>query len=101
MDIINIENLTFVTDDNENVELYIIEETRANGVNYLLVTDSSDEEDTDAECYILKDTSSEADADAVYEFVEDDTEFDAISRIFAELMDDDIELIKLNKEWGA
>ena len=35
----------------------------------------------------------EADADAVYEFVEDDTEFDAISRIFAELMDDDIELI--------
>ena len=85
------EKLTFVTDDNENVELYIIEETRANGVNYLLVTDSSDEEDTDAECYILKDTSS--DADAVYEFVEDDTEFDAISRIFAELMDDDIELI--------
>ena len=72
------EKLTFVTDDNENVELYIIEETRANGVNYLLVTDSSDEEDTDAECYILKDTSSEA---------------DAISRIFAELMDDDIELI--------
>ena len=87
------EKLTFVTDDNENVELYIIEETRANGVNYLLVTDYSDEEDTDAECYILKDTSSEADADAVYEFVEDDTEFDAISRIFAELMDDDIELI--------
>lgn len=87
------EKLTFVTDDNENVELYIIEETRANGVNYLLVTDSSDEEDTDARCYILKDTSSEADADAVYEFVEDDTEFDAISRIFAELMDDDIELI--------
>lgn len=87
------EKLTFVTDDNENVELYIIEETRANGVNYLLVTDSSDEEDTDAECYILKDTSGEADADAVYEFVEDDTEFDAISRIFAELMDDDIELI--------
>ena len=87
------EKLTFVTDDNENVELYIIEETRANGVNYLLVTDSSDEEDTDAQCYILKDTPSEADADAVYEFVEDDTEFDAISRIFAELMDDDIELI--------
>ena len=87
------EKLTFVTDDNENVELYIIEETRANGVNYLLVTDSSDEKDTDAQCYILKDTSSEADADAVYEFVEDDTEFDAISRIFSELMDDDIELI--------
>lgn len=28
----------------------------------------------------------------MYEFVEDDTEFDAISRIFAELMDDGVEL---------
>ena len=80
------EKLTFMTDDNDSVELYIIEETRANGVNYLLVTDSDDEEDGDAQCYILKD------AEAAYEFVEDDTEFDAISRIFAELMDDGVEL---------
>ncbi len=84
------EKLTFVTDDNENVELYIIEETRANGVNYLLVADS---EKDDAQCYILKDTSAAEDTDAVYEFVEEDTEFDAISRIFAELMDDGIELV--------
>ena len=49
------EKLTFMTDDNDSVELYIIEETRANGVNYLLVTDSDDEEDGDAQCYILKD----------------------------------------------
>lgn len=48
------EKLTFMTDDNDSVELYIIEETRANGVNYLLVTDSDDEEDGDAQCYILK-----------------------------------------------
>ena len=60
------EKLTFVTDDNENVELYIIEETRANGVNYLLVTDSSDEEDTDAQCYILKDTSSEGSTEELF-----------------------------------
>lgn len=86
------EKLTFMTDDNDSVELYIIEETRANGVNYLLVTDSDDEEDGDAQCYILKDTSAAADAEAAYEFVEDDTEFDAISRIFAELMDDGVEL---------
>ena len=69
------EKLTFMTDDNDSVELYIIEETRANGVNY-----------------ILKDTSAAEDAEAAYEFVEDDTEFDAISRIFAELMDDGVEL---------
>ena len=48
------EKLTFVTDDNDNVDLYIIEETRANGINYLLVSDSDDEEDGDAQCYILK-----------------------------------------------
>ena len=52
------EKLTFVTDDNDNVDLYIIEETRANGINYLLVSDSDDEEDGDAQCYILKDTSA-------------------------------------------
>ena len=90
------EKLTFMTDDNDSVELYIIEETRANGVNYLLVTDSDDEEDGDAQCYILKDTSAAEDAEAAYEFVEDDTEFDAISRIFAELMDDGVELEKSN-----
>ena len=67
------EKLTFMTDDNDSVELYIIEETRANGVNYLLVTDSDDEEDGDAQCYILKDTSAAEDAEAAYEFVEDDT----------------------------
>ena len=44
------------------------------------------------QCYILKDTSAAEDEEAVYEFVEDDTEFDAISRIFAELMDDGVEL---------
>ena len=54
--------------------------------------DSDDEEDGDAQCYILKDTSAAEDEEAVYEFVEDDTEFDAISRIFAELMDDGVEL---------
>ena len=70
------EKLTFVTDDNDNVDLYIIEETRANGINYLLVSDSDDEEDGDAQCYILKDTSAAEDEEAVYEFVEDDTEFD-------------------------
>lgn len=86
------EKLTFVTDDNDNVDLYIIEETRANGINYLLVSDSDDEEDGDAQCHILKDTSAAEDEEAVYEFVEDDTEFDAISRIFAELMDDGVEL---------
>jgi uncharacterized protein YrzB (UPF0473 family) len=82
------EKLTFVTDDKENVEFYIIEETRVNGLNYLLVSDSDDEEDDESEAYILKDVSGADEAEAAYEFVEDDEELDAVSRIFAELLED-------------
>lgn len=81
------EKLTFVTEDQESVDFYIIEETRVNGINYLLVTESEDEEDEEAEAYILKDTSKAEDTEAVYEFVESE-ELDAVSRIFAELLED-------------
>ena len=82
------EKLTFVTEDQESVDFYIIEETRVNGINYLLVTESEDEEDEEAEDYILKDTSKAEDTEAVYEFVESEEELDAVSRIFAELLED-------------
>ena len=82
------EKLTFVTEDQESVDFYIIEETRVNGINYLLVTESEDEEDEEAEAYILKDTSQAEDTEAVYEFVESEEELDAVSRIFAELLED-------------
>ena len=75
------EKLTFVTEDQESVDFYIIEETRVNGINYLLVTESEDEEDEEAEAYILKDTSKAEDTEAVYEFVESEEELDAVSRI--------------------
>ena len=78
------EKLTFVTEDQESVDFYIIEETRVNGINYLLVTESDEE----AEAYILKDTSKAEDTEAVYEFVESEEELDAVSRIFAELLED-------------
>ena len=82
------EKLTFVTEDQDSVDFYIIEETRVNGINYLLVTESEDEEDEEAEAYILKDTSKAEDTEAVYEFVESEEELDAVSRIFAELLED-------------
>ncbi|MEI3237476.1 MAG: DUF1292 domain-containing protein [Lachnospira sp.] len=84
----NMEKLTFVTEDQESVDFYIIEETRVNGINYLLVTESEDEEDEEAEAYILKDTSKAEDTEAIYEFVESEEELDAVSRIFAELLED-------------
>ncbi|MCD7745217.1 MAG: DUF1292 domain-containing protein [Lachnospiraceae bacterium] len=76
----------------EKVWFSVLEETRISGVSYLLVTESEDEEE-DAEVYILKDTSRDGDADALYEFVEDDGELEAVSKIFEELLEDvDIEL---------
>lgn len=76
-----------ISETAEEVEFFVLEETRINGCNYLLVTESEDEEE-DAEAYILKDLSKEEDAEAVYEIVENDDELDYVSGIFAEIMDD-------------
>ncbi len=82
------EKITFTVEETgEEVELYVVEETRVSGVNYLLVTDSNDE-DEEGEAYILKDVSAETDADAIYEMVEDESELNAVSKIFEELLDD-------------
>ncbi|WP_195415361.1 DUF1292 domain-containing protein [Enterocloster citroniae] len=85
--------ITMATDSGESVDFYVLEETRINAVNYLLVTDAP--EDQDGECYILKDVSGQEDADAVYEFVEDDRELDGLMGVFEELLSDaDVELEK-------
>lgn len=81
------EKIILNSDDDQNIELYVIDQTRLNGINYLLVTDTEDEE-ADAEAYILRDMSKDSDADALYEFVEDDAELEAVSKIFTELIDD-------------
>lgn len=75
-----------VPDTGEEVEFFVLEQTRVNGVNYLLVTENDDEEETDA--YILKDLSKDEETEAVYEFVEDDITLDAVSKVFKELLDD-------------
>ena len=80
------EKIEFITDDNEVVNFYILEETRINGVNYILVTDS--EEDEDAEAFILQDTSSAQSMEASYEFIEDDNELEAVGKVFSELLED-------------
>ncbi|MDO4299454.1 MAG: DUF1292 domain-containing protein [Lachnospiraceae bacterium] len=76
--------------ENETVGFFVLEETRINGASYLLVTES---EEGDAEAYILKDLSEDGEEEARYVFVEDDRELEAVSKIFAELLEDvDIEL---------
>ena len=84
------EKIVFYTDTDE-VEFYVIEQTRINDVNYILVADSMDDE---AEAVILKETVNEEDAeDVIYSEIEDDSELKAISRVFSEILDDiDIEM---------
>ena len=38
------EKITFVTDDGGKEEFYVEEQTRINGANYILVSDSKDDE---------------------------------------------------------
>lgn len=86
--------ITLVTDDGGAVDFYVLEETRINGMSYLLVTDAADD-DEEGECYILKDLSESDDADALYEFVEDDNEIDYLYKIFSELLEDaDVDIEK-------
>lgn len=86
--------ITLITDDGENVDFYVLEETRISGVNYLLVTDAAETEE-EGECYILKDLSKQEESDALYEFVEDDNEIDYLYKIFSELLDGaDVEIEK-------
>lgn len=79
------DKIVFEMGDGTEEEFYVIEETRINGTNYLLVADS---EEDDAECLILKDMSAAEDSEALYIPVEDDTELDAVMKVFEELLED-------------
>lgn len=85
------EKIKFTFEDTcETVDFFVLEQTKINGAVYILVTDS---EEDDAQCLILKDTSSAEDTESIYEVVEDDTELLAVSKVFEELLEDvDIEM---------
>lgn len=72
-------------DSDETVDFFVLEQTRINGADYILVTDS---EDGDGEALILKDLSDDGEQEAVYEIVENDDELEALSVIFGEMLED-------------
>ena len=74
----------FTTDDGEEVPFFVVEETKIAGENYLLVTDSEEDE---ADAYIFREVS-ENENDSFYEMVEDEEKINALSKVFAELLDD-------------
>ena len=76
-------------DVDEEVEFFVLEHTKINGSDYILVTDS---EEGDATALILKDLSEVEDEDALYQVVEDDEELEYLLKIFEEILEDvDIE----------
>ena len=80
------EKIKFMSEEmNEEVDFYVLEQTKVGGVSYILVTDS---EDDDAECLILKETESGNEQDNLYDIVEDDNELTAVSKVFEELLED-------------
>lgn len=77
-------NFTF-SDSSETVEFFVLEQTMINGVQYILVTDSDEDE---ADAYILKDLSKQDEDEALYVMVDDDEELKAVSAVFDELLDE-------------
>ncbi len=82
--------VNFITEDGDEVIFRVIEETKINGVKYLLVLD--DIEDEEEEALILKEVSTEDAEEAFYDIVEDEKELTAVAAIFEELLDD-LELV--------
>ena len=79
------EKIEFQTEDGIQ-EFYVEEQTRINGFNYLLVSDSVTEQE--AEAYILKDVSEPESHEDCYVMVEDEQELEAVMRIFEQSMED-------------
>ena len=79
------EKIIFTPEGEEAVSFYVLEQTRLGGIDYILVTDSEDE---DGEALILRDTSAPEETEAVYEIVTDDKELNAVAAVFEKMMDD-------------
>ncbi len=73
-----------LADSDEVIDFFVVEQTRINGFNYLLVADSEEDE---AECLILKDLADDDALESLYEIVEDDIELDAILKVFEDLLE--------------
>ncbi len=90
------EQIIMNSEEGDSLSFFVIEETKLNGTQYLLVSEQNPEETGDddfeeVDSTVLKCVSEDG-ADAIYEFVEDDAECDAVLSVFSELLADiDIE----------
>lgn len=86
IDNLNLEKLEVVDDKGKKTEISVISITKISGTNYLLVTEDSDINDADA--FILKEVSPDGDDDVRFDLVVDDKEFEIVTKVFSEMLDD-------------
>ena len=72
-------------ENGEELEFYVLEQTRIGGHNYILVTDV---EEGDGDALILKDMSQDGEEESIYDVVSDDEELEAVSGVFADMLED-------------
>ncbi len=80
-----LEKITFNADGEDAVDFYVLEQTRIGGYNYILVTDF---EEGDGEALILKDLSQDGEEESLFTIVSDEQELEAVSGVFADMLDD-------------
>ena len=75
----------FNSETNEDVEFYVVCDTKFQGDTYLLVTE---EEDGDSDAYIMREVREEDNGNLFYEMVDDDNLIGALGNIFSEILED-------------
>jgi hypothetical protein len=79
------DKIRFTLEDDTTMDFFVLEKTTINQIDYILVTD---EEEGDADAMILKDVSALEDEEAEYETVTDETELNAVAKVFENLLED-------------
>ncbi len=76
------EIITMIDDETEEeIEFVVIDRKELNGNEYILVVESKDIDDDEADAAILK-VVSESDEDITYAVIEDDDEFEKAAGVF-------------------
>ena len=93
-DLQEIEKIEFYDEEQDGfAEFFVLERTKLNGVEYLLATQDLNQ---DADGYVFRVTAEHVEEDSEVsmelELVEDETELEAVGKIFAELLSDDLNI---------
>ena len=79
------EKIMMVSEEGEEISLYVLDQASLGGKNYLLVTDV---EEGDGCAMVLRDEAAAQDAESVYEFVEDDDELYGVLTLFRDTLEE-------------